>query len=601
MNRIGHLVLVVLINTAFGQDLTFETQIDSRKVTVGQQFQVSFTATSTQSIRLRNFAPPDFKGFVVLSGPVESSQYQWINGRATSTLSYVYVLSIQKPGKYVINQASVEHEGKRYSTEPVEIEAVQGRPGGNTSGDEGLGVDLKENLFIRVLAEKQRVRQGEQFIVTHKLYTRVNIDNYVISKAPTFEGFWAEDLDQQGAPEVTTETLDGKQFRVATIKKTALFAAQPGKLRITPLEVRCAVQVRRRPTDPFDIFNDPFFSRMRTQEVDISSNALTVTVDPLPAPAPAGFTGGIGKFTLDASPDKRELRAGDALTFRVSISGTGNVKLISIPSPTFPADFEVYDPKISESISRAQDVIRGTKTAEFLMIPRNPGERIIEPVTFVYYDLVRNSYVTLRSPSFTLKVTPGKEPIAGVTGGGASKEDIKLLGEDIRFLKLSPGTLERVSERGTSAGLLAVAVGLPLLFFAGSYAYRKRREHRLGNLSLTRARAAGREATKRLKHARKLLVQGNTETYHAEVSRALYRYLSDRLQIPAADLTLDSVSEALRRYRMPEDAIGRLRACLEKAEFARFAPGGDTQAGRTDLLETAAASIDELESLLRKS
>lgn len=598
MNRIGHLALIVLINTAFGQDLTFETQVDSRKVTVGQQFQVSFTATSTQSIRLRNFAPPDFKGFVVLSGPVESSQYQWINGRATSTLSYVYVLSIQKPGKYVINPASVEHEGKRYSTESVEIEAV---PGGNTSADPGIGVDLKENLFIRVLTEKQRVRQGEQFIVTHKLYTRLNIDNYVISKAPTYEGFWAEDLDQQGPPEVTTETLDGKQFRVATIKKTALFAAQPGRLRITPMEVRCAVQVRRRPTDPFDIFNDPFFSRMRTQEVDIASNALTITVDPLPAPAPAGFTGGIGRFTLDASVDKRDPRAGDAVTFRVSISGIGNVKLISIPSPGFPADCEVYDPKVSETISRERDVIRGTKTAEFLIIPRNPGERIIEPVTFVYYDLGRNSYVTLRSPSFTLNVAPGKEPIAGVIAGAASKEDIRLLSEDIRFLKLSPGTFERVSDRGASPGLFAVAVGLPLLFFAGSYAYRKRRERLLGNVSLTRARTAGREATKRLKRARKLLAQGNTETYHAEVSRVLYRYVSDRLQIPAGELTLDSVSDALRRYRVPEEAIGRLRACLEKAEFARFAPRGDTHAGRTDLLEAAAASIDELEGHLRGS
>lgn len=594
---LGVLAIMFALRPAAGQDLRFETVVNSTTVTVGRQFEVSFTMTSSQSIRLRNFSPPDFKGFVVLSGPVESSQYQWINGRATSTLSYVYVVSVQNPGTYTINSASVEYDGKRYSTAPLQIKAIQGENGAGDQKDELA--DLKDQLFIRAVAEKARVRQGEQFVVTHKLYTRVNIDNYVVSKAPTYEGFWAEDLDKPGGPEVSTETLNGQQYRVAVIKRTALFATQPGKMRITPIEVRCAVQVRRRSSDPFDIFNDPFFSRMRTQEVDVASNALTVTVDPLPSPVPAGFTGGIGRFTLDASIDKKAPKTGDAVTLKVTVAGTGNIKLVTIPAPVFPADFEAYDPRVSENISKEGNIVRGTKTAEYLIVPRNPGDRIIEPVTFVYFDMARNTYVTLRSPRFTLKVEPGREPMAGATAG-ASKEDVRLLGEDIRFLKLSPGSLVRPDERGVSAGALAAVAALPVLLFAGSVLYRRRREHMLGNVSVTRARKAGREATRRLTSARKLLGRGDTETYHAEISRALFRYASDRLQIAPSDLSIDSVTAALREYGVAEEAIQRLRSCLETAEFARFAPGRDTREARADLLDEAAAAIDELEGALTR-
>lgn len=589
--------MVFVLRPSMAQDLRFEAVVNSTTVTVGRQFEVSFTMTSSQSVRLRNFSPPDFKGFVVLSGPVESSQYQWVNGRATSTMSYVYIVSVQNPGTYTINSASVEHDGKRYATNPLQIKAIQGEGG---AGDQKDGLpDLKDDLFIRAVTEKAKVRQGEQFVVTHKLYTRVNIDNYVISKAPAYEGFWAEDLDKPGGPEVSTESLNGQQYRVAVIKRTALFATQPGRMRITPIEARCAVQVRRKSSDPLDIFNDPFFSRMRTQEVDVVSNALTITVDPLPSPAPAGFTGGIGRFTLDASIDKRSPKTGDAVMLKITVSGTGNIKLVSIPVPVFPADFETYDPKVSENISKEGNVVRGTKTAEYLIVPRNPGDRVVEPVSFVYFDLDRSAYVTLRSPRFTLNVAPGREPVAGGTAA-ASKEDVRLLGEDIRFLKLSPGSLTHAEERGVSVGALAAGAALPVLLFAGSLLYRRRREKLLGNVSATRARKAGREATRRLTSARKLLGRGDTETYHAEISRALFRYASDRLQIAPSDLSIDSVADALRKRSVAEETIHRLKTCLETAEFARFAPGRDTREARTDLLDDAAAAIDELEGALTR-
>lgn len=584
--------------TASAQDVRFETSVESRTVTAGQQFQISFVATSGQTVSLRNFRPPDFTGFIVLSGPIESSQYQWINGRASSSLSYVYVVAVQKPGKCTVGPASVEYSGTMYTTKPVEIEVTKAASGANrpAASQSAASEEMRENLFIRATTNKQRVRQGEQFIITYKLYTRVNIENYVISKAPTYEGFWAEDFEQPKSPDITNETLDGKQYRVAVLKRTALFATQSGKLKITPLEVRCAVQVRRRSSEPFDIFNDPFLSRLRTEEMDFSSNALSITVDALPGSPPAGFAGAAGVFEFSAAVDRKEVKTGDPITLKLTVSGSGNIKLVSLPHPVIPADIEAYDPKISENISRDGSVIRGTKTAEYLLIPRNAGERVIEPVTFAYYDLAKNTYVSHRSPRFVFSVSPGRESAAGSTL--ASKEDIRLLGEDIRFVKLEAGSLMRAED--ANSGDLWTVVGLlaPVVFFGGTYVYRRRQESMLGNASLIRSRKAGREASRRLKSARKVLAAGNTETYHAEVSRAMFGYLSDKLRIPPAQLTVDNVGTVLRGKNVTEEIIGRVRSCLERAEFARFAPGADSREARMDLLDAAAGAIDEVERSL---
>ncbi|MEX2115916.1 MAG: BatD family protein [Bacteroidota bacterium] len=589
-------VMVFAVWTASAQDVRFETSVEQRTVVAGQQFQLSFVAMSSQSVSLRNFRPPDFTGFVVLSGPIESSQYQWVNGRASSSLSYVYMVAVQKAGKYTIGPASVEHSGTVYTTKPIEIQVTQVAAGGRPSAQSTVSDEMRENLFIRATTNKQRVKQGEQFIITYKLYTLVNIENYVISKAPTYEGFWAEDFDQPKSPEVTNEVLGGKQYRVAILKRTALFATQAGKLKITPLEVRCAVQVRRRSSEPFDIFNDPFFSRLRTEEMDFASNALSITVDALPGTPPVGFAGAVGSFDFSATADRKEVKTGDPITLKLTVSGSGNIKLVSVPKPVIPADIEAYEPKISENITRDGTVIRGTKTAEYLLIPRNAGERVVEPVTFMYFDLAKNSYVSHRSPRFVFSVSPGRESAAGSTL--ASKEDIRLLGEDIRFLKLETGSLARIKE-GTSDDTWTMIVMLaPLLFFGGTYVFRRHQEQMLGNVSLVRSRKAGREATRRLKSARKILAAGNTETYHTEVSRALFGYLSDKLRIPPAQLTLDTVDNVLRGKNVSDEVIGRLRSCLERAEFARFAPGADSREARMDLLDTAAEAIDEIERSL---
>jgi hypothetical protein len=402
-------------------------------------------------------------------------------------------------------------------------------------------------------------------------------------------------------PVQTTETLNGKQYRSVVIKKTALFATQAGNLKIAPLEARCAVQVqsRRRSNDPFDqFFNDPFFQQVQTVNMDVKSNPLAIIVDPIPANAPSGFSGAIGRFAFNANVDTRNVKAGDPITLRVSVLGSGNIKLVTLPKPQLPADMESYEPKISEEISRDGGIIRGKKIAEYLLIPRNAGQRVLEPMQFVYFDLDKKEYITLRSSKFEFSIAPGKDfSSSGVNL--AAKEDVRMLGEDIRFLKLSIGRLQSADEVNSSQWFI-VGIMFPPLVFAGAWLYRKRMEKIYGDMPRLLFETAGREASHRLKKARALLEQGNTERYHAEILRALLMYLEHKLRTPKAKFVMEEAVVQLRQHGVQEEVIHSLNTCMERAEFARYAPGSDTTDTRKELLDIAASAISSIEQSFGK-
>jgi len=599
MRKLGLYILAVVCTAslAAAQNATFVATVDRTTVGANEQFQVSFTLSGPDINGAKNFRPPELKQLVVLSGPNQSTSVQMINGRVSGSQTYSYYLYARQPGKYTIGPASIEYEGATLQTQTLYLEVVKGQA--QASSGQGART-VGDNLFIRATADRQRVKQGEQVTITYKLYTRIGVSGYDLAKAPVYQGFWSEEIEQPNQPTVTTEMYEGKQYRVATIRRTALFPTQTGKLTVSPLEVRCAVQLQsqRRTNDPFDsFFNDPFFSRMQTVEQDFKSNPLTIGVDPLPGGAPPGFNGAVGNFVFSANLDKKEVAAGDPLTLRLTVSGAGNIKLLALPKPTFPSDFETYEPKISDEITREGGIIKGKKIAEYLIIPRNPGRRSIEPVSFSYFDLGRNGYSTLRSPRFDIAVTPGKEVAGGATI--ASKSDIRLLGEDIRYLKLSPGELRPLRESPFGSAWFGIALLGPPVLFVGTLLYRRRQEKLSGNIQRLRFAKAGREAARRLKQARKLLSQGNTESYHAEISRTLMGYLEDKLHIDKASLSIDDAIVMLSQRGVDDETARALRSCIDRAEFARFAPATDTKEARSELLETAAGVINNIDKTLR--
>jgi len=586
---------------AQAQDGTLTVAADPTRVAAGEQFQLTFTFSGSDVNSVRNLKAPDLNQFVVISGPNQSTNMQWINGQMSASIAYTYILYARQAGKFAIGSATIEYKGKILQSNTIQIEVTQGKPKQQQKQSDQSAIDAGDNLFIKAIPDKQRVRLGEQLTVTYKLYNRLILLANPQFKLPAFDGFWSEDFDSQKLFPKTKETVNGKAMEVYTIKRTALFATQVGTLKISPLEALCSVQgqAKHRSNDPFDqFFNDPFFQQVQAANVNVKSNPLTITVDPLPVNAPSGFSGAIGRFTFNASVDKNNVKAGDPITLRIIVSGSGNIKLVTLPRPQLPADIESYEPKISEEISRDGNIIRGKKTAEYLLIPRNAGQRVLEPMPFVYFDLDRNEYIALHSPRFEFSIEPGKE-YSGSSVSSASKEDVRMLGEDIRFLKLSIGTLQQNNGTGSS-GWFIVGMVLPSSIFAAAWFFRKRMEKIYGDMPRLLFETAGREASRRLKKARALLEQGNTESYHAEILKALTEYLEHKLRTAKADFVMDTAVTQLQQRGVKEEVIQSLKMCMERAEFVRFAPSSDTTQTRKELLDVAAGAINGIEQTFSK-
>ena len=296
---------------------------------MGEQVEVNFQLTGTQTGR--NFQPPDFRDFVVLTGPNQSTNFQMINGAVSTSITYAYVLQPRREGALVVGPATVEYQGNRYTTSPITITVSKAGakppPADPRTQADDIGAQIGDNLFLRLELDKRSVFQGEQITATYKIYTRVNVVNYNLAKVPSYTGFWSEDLDVAQQVQLTTETYQGKQYRVGVLKKVALFPQRSGTLDLGPMEIECVVQVqtKRKSNDIFDqFFNDPFFGNARNVNHTVTTRPEKVTVKPLPADgAPPGFDGAVGNFTMEAWPDREQVAENEPVTFRVKISGSG--------------------------------------------------------------------------------------------------------------------------------------------------------------------------------------------------------------------------------------------------------------------------------------
>jgi len=596
------IVLLIITSTSIAQ--SFDASVDRSTVGQNERFQVYFAFSGEDINSVRSFNAPSFRNFQVLSGPNQSSSMQIINGKVTGSLTYSFIVQAPQIGKFVIGSASVEYRGKKYTTEPVNIEVVKGTPK-QTQQQTGNGTsdaELAENVFIVATADKNHIVKGEQVTVTYKLYTRLNINSPQINKLPSYGGFWNEDLEISNTINFNIEMYKGERFRAATIKKVALFPTKSGDLTISPFELKVPVLVRKRKErkDIFDdFFNDSFFGRTETVEYISKSNSLKIKVDPLPIQnQPASFSGAVGNFNFSSSIDKREVDVNEGITIKLSVSGQGNIKLLDVPKLVPPPGFETYDPKILESINR-KGIISGSKNIEYLIVPRIPGVKEIPPIEFSYYDVSRKKYITEKTQPFSITVREG-------TGGyetnvsGYSKEDVKLLSEDIRFIKTSSFNLRRKVET-TIFGLWFIAgIFIPLFVLVGGVMLKRRQDKLHGNVRLLRYQKAEKAARKRLKISQKALANDESTKFYNELSKALYGYLEDKLNIQTSDFSIDRALMVLSAREIPAQLIDNVKSISERCEFARFAPDNQIDTAASELYELAVKTIVDLESALIK-
>ena len=617
--RLVFFIACALPMTLWAQDDPTLTVSAKKQVMVGERFQVVFEANAEG----KNFTAPSFEGFTVVGGPFTStsSSFQMVNGSMSHSVKCTYTFALQayKEGTFHVGSASLNVKGAKVTSEPFDINVIpddgshaapsggdaysgQGRSQQNTNDPQVSGKDL----FLNVIPSKKSVYVGDQVVLTYKIYTKVPVSSLSVERMPSYAGFWTKDIsDNTNSLRQSSEYINGIEYTTAEVQKIVVVPQRAGKLTLDPMIIECVAQIRtesnrQRSMDPFEaFFNDPFFNRNITNvKKELTSQTLNLEVKSLPENGkPASFAGAVGNYNFKSEIDKTELSTNEAFTLTLTVSGTGNVELLQMPTPVFPPDFEVYDPKVTTSVNPTSNGLSGTKKAEYLVIPRRAGNFTIPTVEFSYFNPSNESYQTLLSEPYEIKVEKG----AGSDDGGgiytSNQEDIKYLGSDVRHIMTGDAHLKPTSTVffGSSAyyvALLALLVLFIILLFV-----LKKREQMTKDTAANRNRKADKVARGRLKNAYQFLKAKDQEKFYIEMSQALWGYIADKTGIERSKLSMDTVSETMKAKNVPDELTQQFVDTLNSCEFARFAPGSADEK-MDDLYQRGIDVISKAEKVL---
>ena len=512
-------------------------------VVVGDQFRLSYTVTTQ---KVKDFRAPSIKGFDVLMGPSRSQQSntQIVNGNVTSTssITFTYILMANNAGEYTIPGASIIVDGDQMVSNSVRIKVLPQDQGSSNSSSSssthsssGTGVS-NQDLFITASASKTNVYEQEAFVLTYKIYTRESNLQLNNAKLPDFKGFHSQEIEMTTNARWTPEHYQGRNYYTTVYRQFVLFPQQSGKLYIDPAQFQMTVGKPVQSDDPFDAFFNGGSNVIEIKK-SISTPKIAINVNPLPAGKPADFSGGVGEFNISSSINNKELKTNDAITIKLVISGTGNLKLISNPEIKFPDDFEVYDPKVDNQVRLTREGLTGNKVIEYLAIPRHAGTYKIPGVSFSYFDIRSKSYKTLKTEEYVINVEKGAGNADQVIANFTNKEDLKVLGEDIRYIKQNEVTLQPKGSFFYGSMTYWLFYIIPALAFIIFFIIYRKQAAENANVAKMRTKKANKVATKRMKLAGKLLSENKKDAFYDEVLKGIFalalqqakqRYLLER-------------------------------------------------------------------------
>ena len=564
-------------------------------VRVGERFNISYTVNANTS----GIEAPAFEGLRLLGGPSTSFKQftNIVNGKVEKGMekTFTFVLMALDAGNYKIQPATATVKGKTYKSNVLTIEVLPenstGQSNKGQSGTQQQSTSTSENdqLFFRLIPQKRNVYIGEPVVITAKIFTKVSLQDLQNLKLPNFNGFYKQDMEREPINQLVRENVNGEIYYTGEINRVLLYPQKSGKLAISNATVDAIISRRSRS------FFDDFFQSPTRQT--LASPPITINVKDLP-PAPKGFTGAVGNFRFSANLDQSETITNDAITLKVSITGTGNIKLVDKPKIDFPPSLEVFDPKINLTSNQTQKGASGTKTFEYLIIPRHAGTYRISPITFSFFNPKTEKYQSVSTKEFVIDVAKGEETEGGSVITGLSKEDVQFIGKDIQFIKQNELKLRNLDETYFGSGRFYLTYGISLLFFGMLVFFRKEQIKKNADISRVKNRKANKLARKRLKIANNHLKQGNSEKFYEETLKGLYGYLSDKLSIPMADLSKEKAVEAFENQQVQHDLQNQFIELLDTCEYARYAPKSNHQVA-TDDYEKAIQVITKLEQNLK--
>ena len=557
-------------------------------VVVGDQFRLSYTVTTQ---KVKDFRAPSIKGFDVLMGPSRSEQSstQIVNGSvsSTSSITFTYILMANTAGEFTVPGASIVADGNQMISNSVKIKVLPQDQNHNSSrrnNDNSSSIQPSSNasvsnqdLFITATASKTNVYEQEAFVLTYKIYTRESNLQLNNAKLPDFKGFHSQEIEMTTNARWTPEHYKGRNYYTTVYRQFVLFPQQSGKLFIEPARFQMTVNKPVQSADPFDAFFNGGNNVIEIKK-PITTPKIAINVNPLPAGKPTNFLGGVGEFNISSSINSKELKTNDAITIKLVISGTGNLKLISNPEIKFPDDFEVYDPKVDNQVRLTKEGLTGNKVIEYLAIPRHAGTYKIPGVSFSYFDIRSKSYKTLNTEDYVINVEKGAGNADQVIANFTNKEDLKVLGEDIRYIKQNEVTFQPKGSFFYGSMSYWLFYIIPALAFILFFIIYRKQAAENANVAKMRTKKANKVAIKRMKLAGKLLSENKKDAFYDEVLKALWGYISDKLNIPVSRLSKDNIEEKLRNHGVSEELIKEFLNALNDCEFARFAPGDENQA-----------------------
>lgn len=564
------------------------------QVAVGEQFNLRYVVKTTDVSGFRLGGVPD--AFEVLMGPITSTQQSFsiVQGKTTQTesVTYTYVLMANKNGTFVIPAAHARVNGKPAMSQAIRINvsgktqsAQQG--GGQRRGSrvDRAGAQISGNdLFIRVTANKKRVYEQEPVLLTYKVYTQVELTQ-LEGKMPDLNGFHTQEVPLPQQKSFHVETVNGRTYNCVTWSQYVMFPQMSGKLEIPSITFKGIVVQQNPNVDPFEAFFNGGSGYIEVKK-ELKAPAVNIQVLPLPA-KPAGYSGGVGHFTVSASLDKQTVKAGDPVNVRFVVNGTGNMKLLKQPELNLPKDFDKYDAKITDKTKLTANGVTGSMIYDILVVPRNMGEYVIPSISFIYFDTQSNSYKTLTTKPLPLTVEKGN-------AGGATVDYSQRVDNDIHDIKKNGAPIEKTDDSFFGSGAYLLLNGLVFAIFLSLVIIFRKRASALSDVTAVRGRKANKVAVKRLKKAARLMAQGNGGEFYDEVLRALWGYVGDKLAIPVERLSRENIKEKFQLHSVAEEVIESFVEAIDECEYARFAPG-DTSGNMQKTYAKATDAITKIE------
>lgn len=602
MKRFSFLLTnILLIAIGMAAQVSF-TVIPPRNVVAGQQFRVVYRLSNAQA---GNPSVGEIKGCQLLYGPSRSTtqSYQVINGVSTSnsTIDYTYVYRADKPGTFNIPAASIDAEGKKLTSQAASFTVLPADESTNSNGQPTArpgdistqSPDKKisgTDIFVRASLNKTSVYEQEAVECTLKLYTKYDgISSFAQSTPESYEGFLIEEVELKNNP-VEIEHYNGQNYRVVILRKYIIFPQKAGQLTLNTGAYDVVVQQYER------IDNGYFYmTRPVERQVKLPSSAVKINVKPLPSPAPAGFEGAVGRFEVTSSLSSDNLRTNEAATLTYNISGVGNIKYIKAPRVEFPDEFEQYSPRqeVKAAVSGAN--VSGQMTVEYTFVPQSVGDFDIKSTPFVYFNPAKNEYVTIDLPSYKLNVAKG----IGGSQSNTDQQSVKIKNTDIRHIKTEDKALSPSHNLLANQLLYWLIYPILIAILATVTVIAVKRHKANADVAGMRKSKAGKMARRRLSIAEKYMKQGNSAEFHDSVLKALWGYLSDKLSIPASELTRSNISEKLAKHGVDDTTIDHVISILDECEMARYTPQSQNRTLK-DIYKSAYDTMNELQSITNK-